>query len=52
MTRLRSGCVMSILIVTLGLLAVPAWSADAPREETVILAFSSDIQTLDPHLKL
>lgn len=49
MKRLRSICIMSILIVTLGLLAAPAWSADAPRKETVILAFSSDIQTLDPH---
>ncbi len=49
MKRLRSVYIMSILIVTLGLLAAPAWSADAPRDETVIIAFSSDIQTLDPH---
>ena len=49
MTRLLRMFIMSMLILYFGLLTTPAWSADAPRDETVILAFSSDIQTLDPH---
>ncbi len=49
MKRLRSVLIIGMIILTFGLLAVPAWSADAPRDETVIIAFSSDIQTLDPH---
>jgi hypothetical protein len=49
MTRLLRMFIMSMLILYFGLLTAPAWSADAPRDETVILAFSSDIQTLDPH---
>lgn len=49
MTRLLRMFIMSMVILYFGLLTTPAWSADAPRDETVILAFSSDIQTLDPH---
>jgi hypothetical protein len=41
--------IMSMLILYLGLLTAPAWPSDAPRDETVILAFSSDMQALDPH---
>jgi hypothetical protein len=49
MTRLLRMFIMSMLILYFGLLTTPAWSADAPRDETVILAFSSDMQTLNPH---
>lgn len=49
MKRQRRLMIIGMILLICGLLAAPVWSADAPRDETVILAFSSDIQTLDPH---
>lgn len=49
MQRLGKVFIIVMLIIYCALLAAPAWSADTPRDETVMLALSSDIPTLDWH---
>ncbi len=50
MKRLLSVTLTALMALWLGLGAAPSIAADdPPRDETVILAFTSDIQTLDPH---